>query len=138
MSYQPCLRFFKRLCEKASYKSCFNTFLSPYLCGYRKGFSTQYALSLLLEKWKKIVGNKGFASGVLMDLSKAFDTLNHGLLITKLRDYRFGKESIVLLLSYLSNCWQRTKINTSFSSWAKLLQVCHKGQFLVHYYSKFT
>ena len=43
----------------------------------------------------------------------------------------------MLLLSYLSNHWQRTKINTSFSSWTDLLKVCHKGQFLVHCYSTF-
>ena len=30
-----------------------NNFLSPYLCGYRKGFSTQLALLSLTEKWKK-------------------------------------------------------------------------------------
>ena len=35
-----------------------NTFLSPYLCGYRKGFSTQYALLSSLEKWKKSIDNK--------------------------------------------------------------------------------
>ena len=40
-----------------------NTFLSPYLCGYRKGFSTQYALLSLLEKWKKTIDNKRFAGG---------------------------------------------------------------------------
>ena len=57
-----------------------------------------------------------------MDLSKAFDTLNHELLITILHAYGFGKESLMLLLSYLSNHWQRTKINTSFSSRTELLQ----------------
>ena len=93
-----------------------NTFLSPYLCGYRKGFSTQYALLSLLEKWKKTIDNKGFAEEVLMDLSMAFDTLNHELLIAKLHAYGFGKESLMLLLSYLSNQSKRTKINTSFSS----------------------
>ena len=92
-----------------------NTFLSPYLCRYKKGFNTQYTLLSLIEKWKKTTGNKGFAGGVLMDLSKAFDTLNHQLLIAKRHAYGFGKESLMLLLSYLSNCWQRTKINTSFN-----------------------
>ena len=93
-----------------------NSFLPPYLCGYRKGFSTQYALLSRLEKWKKTIDNKGFTVGVLMHLSKAFDTLNHELLIAKLHTYGFGKESLVLLLRYLSNRWQRTKINTSFTS----------------------
>ena len=45
--------------------------LSKYLCGYRKGYNTQYALLLMVEKWKKIVDLGGFAGTVLMDLSKA-------------------------------------------------------------------
>ena len=59
-------------------------YLSTYLCGYRKGFSTQYALISLIEKWKAILDKKGYAGAVLMDLSKAFDTINHELLIAKL------------------------------------------------------
>ena len=31
----------------------------------------------MLEKWKKFIYNKGFAGGVLIDLSKSFDTINH-------------------------------------------------------------
>ena len=104
-----------------------NTFLSPYLCGYRKGFRTQYALFSLLEKWKKTIDNKRFARGVLMDLSKAVDALNHELLIVKLHAYGFGKESLMLLLSYLSNRWQRTTINTSFRSWTELIQGVPQG-----------
>ena len=54
-----------------------NNFLSPYLCGYRKSFSTQLALLSLTEKWKKVLDNKDFGGAVLMGLSKAFDTINH-------------------------------------------------------------
>ena len=59
-------------------------YLSPYLCGYRKGFSTQQALLSLLERWKNVLDKKGYGGAVLMDLSKAFDTLRHYLLIAKL------------------------------------------------------
>ena len=34
---------------------CINQFLSPYLCGYRQGFSTQQALVSLIKKWKAIL-----------------------------------------------------------------------------------
>ena len=56
-----------------------------------------------------------------MELWKAFDTLNHDLLITKLHAYGFTRESLKLIKSYLANRWQRTKINTNFSSWSELL-----------------
>ena len=69
-------------------------FLSPYLCGYRKGFNTQYALLSLIEKWKKELDNKGYAGAILMDLSKAFDAINHELLIAKLYAYGFSKDAL--------------------------------------------
>ena len=61
-----------------------NSFLTPYLFGYRKGFSTQQALLSLIEKWKIELDSKGCGGAVLMDLPKAFDTINHDFLIAKL------------------------------------------------------
>ena len=68
-----------------------NSFLTSYLCGYRKGFSTQQALLSLIEKWKIVLDSKGYGGAVLMDLSKAFDTINHDLLIAKLHAYGFSR-----------------------------------------------
>ena len=68
--------------------------LTPFLCGYRKGFSTQTALLRLVEKWKASLDKKGHAVAVLMDLSKAFDTINHELLLAKLNAYSFDKKFI--------------------------------------------
>ena len=67
-----------------------------------------------------------------MDLSKAFDTINHELLIAKLHAYGFNKESLELILDYLSNRWQRTKICDNFSSWAELLQGVPQGLFNIY------
>ena len=96
-------------------------FLSPYMCGYRKSFSTQDALLTLIEKWKKVLDNRGHGGATLMDLSKAFDTINHDLLVAKFHVYVFSKESLKLINSYLTNRWQRTKLNTGFSKWAEIL-----------------
>ena len=63
--------------------------MSPYLCGYRKRFNSKHALISLIERWRKSLDNKGYGGTVLMDLSKAFDTLNHDLLISKLDAYAF-------------------------------------------------
>ena len=65
-----------------------------------------------------------------MDLSKAFDTIKHDLLIAKLHAYGFSKESLKLLHSYLSNSWHRTKINKQFSSWQELIQGVPQGSVL--------
>ena len=96
-------------------------FLSTFLCGYRKGYNAQHASMSVLEKWRISLDNKGFGGAILMDLSKAFDTLNHELLIAKLHAYGFDIKALRLMKSHLSNRWQRTKINTSFSSWSELI-----------------
>ena len=81
-------KVFERIMHK-QISNHIETHLSPFMCGYRKGFSTQYALIALIEKWKVSLDNKGFAGAILMDLSKAFDTINHELLIAKLHAYGF-------------------------------------------------
>ena len=65
----------------------FDKKLSEHLCGYRKGYTTQYALLNLIESWKKFRDKKGYAAAVLMDLYKVFDTMNHELLVAKLHAY---------------------------------------------------
>ena len=62
------------------------SFSPPYLCGYRKGFNGHHVLISLTERWHKPLGNKGYGGEVLMDISKAFGTLNHNLLIAKLHE----------------------------------------------------
>ena len=85
-------KIFERIMDKQM-SLYVDNFLSQYLCGYRKGFSTQQALLSLIEKWKNILDKKGYGGAVLMDLSIAFDTLNHDLLIAKLHAYGFTRES---------------------------------------------
>ena len=74
-----------------------------------------------------------------MDLSKDFGTINHDLLITKLHDYWFSKESLKLIKSYLSNRWQGIKVSLSFSSWPELVlgvpQVSVLGTLLFNIYT---
>ena len=105
-------------------------FLSLYMGGYRKGFSTQQAILSLIEKWKKVIDNKGCGGAILMDLSKAFDTSNHDLSIAKLHVYGFSKESLKLIKGYLTNRWRRTKLITVFSKWTEILLGVTQGSVL--------
>ena len=70
--------------------------LSPHVCGFRKGYSTQTAVITMLEKWKLFIDNKGFAGGVLIELSKAFDMINHPLLSAKLHTYGLSKQALAM------------------------------------------
>ena len=71
--------------------------LYPYLCGFRKGYSTQDCQLVMLEKWKKALDKKQVAGALLTDLSKAFDCLNHELLIAMLEAYGFSQSSLKLI-----------------------------------------
>ena len=95
-----------------------------------KGFNTQTALCSLIEKWNQIIDIKGYGAAILMDLSKAFDTINYELLIANLHAYGFTRESPLIILSYLSDRWQHVKIDSSFSSWSKLTQGALQGSVL--------
>ena len=105
-------------------------YLSDFLCGYRQGFSKQHALIKLIKSWRQSFDSRGYSGAVLMGLSKAFDTINHEILIIKLHAYSFNKESLELILDYLSNRWEGTKICDNFSSWAELLQGVPQGSVL--------
>ena len=54
--------------------------LLPYLCGYRKVYNTQQTLLALIGKSEKNFVDKDYRGAVLIDLSKAFDALNHNFL----------------------------------------------------------
>ena len=67
----------------------------------------------MVENLKKCLDLGGLTGAILMDLSKAFDTINHELLIAKLEAYGFGVDALHIMQSYLSDRWQKRKVNTS-------------------------
>ena len=75
----------------------FNSILSPKQCGFRKGYSAQHCLLVMLEKFKES-RDKGEEFGAFFtDLSKAFDCIDHNLLITKLSWYGVTPISLKLI-----------------------------------------
>ena len=89
--------------------------LSKQLTGFRKKHSTQQCLSCMLEIWKKVLDKGGYICAIFMVLSKAFDTLNHDLLIAKLGAYGFETDALRHMKSYLTNRKQRVRVNKTFS-----------------------
>ena len=78
-------------------------------------------LLFMLEKLNKAL-DKGLYTGILLtDLSKAFDSISHDLLIAKFNSYDFSKNSLNLMNDYLSGRKQRTKIGDNFSSYREIL-----------------
>ena len=67
---------------------------------------------------------------ILMDLSKAFGTINHSLLLAKLEAYGFFMTSPKLMQSYLCNRFQKTSVNASFSGWKEIETGVPQGSIL--------
>ena len=65
-----------------------------------------------------------------MDLSKAFDSLNHELLLAKLKAYGLDPNSVTFMKSYLTNRLQRCKTNNSFSKWGVVFNGVSQGSTL--------
>ena len=84
----------------------------------------------MLDKWSKAIDNGKLAGALLTDLSKAFDCLNHELLIAKLEAYGFDQSSLSYIYSYLSDRKQRTKVINSYSSWSNIKSGVPQGSIL--------
>ena len=65
-----------------------------------------------------------------MDLTKAFDTLNHNLLVAKLNVCGLNLNAASFLKSYLANRYQRCKIGDSFSEWERIIAEVTQGSIL--------
>ena len=95
-------------------------YLYDLLCGFRKAHSIQYVLSRLLQSLEKGLDNSGLVGTILMELSKAYNSLPHDHLIVELETYGLDKPSLNLVNGYLSFRKQKKKIGASHSDWANV------------------
>ena len=73
----------------------FGNILNPSLSAYRKGYSCQHVILQLTEYWREALDNNDYVGTMAMDLSKAFDSMPHELLIAKLRAYGMSKMHVI-------------------------------------------
>ena len=135
VNYRPIsiLPTFSKIFERIIFDQINNFFqdkFSNFLCGFRKGFSTQTALVRLIQKWQNCLDNRGIIGTVLTDLSKAYDCIIHDLLLAKLKAYGFSNKSTLLLKSYLKGRKQRVKIFSTFSKWLEVYFGIPQGSIL--------
>ena len=69
----------------------------------------------MFEKWKNTLDKDGFVCAMFMDLSKAFDAMDHDLLVAKLGADSFQEDAHVFMKSYFTNRQQRVCVNSNFS-----------------------
>ena len=97
---------------------------------FRNLFSCETAVTHLIDKWAKTI-NEGHMNGVaLLDLRKAFDLIDHSILLKKLRMYKCSTNSVDWFSSYLSNRYQRTAVNGKISSQLPMTKGVPQGSIL--------
>ena len=122
-NYRPIslLSTFSKILEKVVYTRTINflnlnTVLSPSQYGFRSKFSTLHAILDITTSTFDSIENKLYTGLVLLDLAKAFDTVNHTILHNKLDHYGIRGIAKNFFQSYLSNRSQFVCINNANSS----------------------
>ena len=96
-----------------------NKLIAPHQYGFREGYSTPLALATIHNEIISNIDDKKITCAIFLDLAK-FDTVDHFILINKLRQYRIRGSPLELLKSYLSNCKQFTVVNNVRSSFCNV------------------
>jgi len=128
-NYRPIslLPSFSKIMEKIIYKrlNCFlieNNILTREQFGFREKSTTDMAIHALLNNIQLSLDKKRLVGGIFCDLQKAFDCVNHDILLEKMKYYGITGTASKLMQSYLRNRYQRTVIkeensNKLSSSW---------------------
>ena len=136
-NYRPIsvLPFVSKVFEKIIYHQLYdylqeNRLLNTYQSGFRSMHSTTTALLETTNNWSINIDN-GLLNGVLfIDLKKAFDTIDHEIILRKLANYGVDPNALQFFASYLSNRSQKCTVNGALSSASKLTCGVPKGSIL--------
>ena len=121
-NYRPItlLSVFHKIMEKLMFTRLVNfldkhSILDDNQFGFRSERSTTQASMLITDKIQRAIDNKLYSCGIFLDLSKAFDTVDHSILLAKLEHYRIRALPNEWLRSYLTNRQQFISVNNSDS-----------------------
>ena len=84
--------------------------------GFLGNHSTATALLQLYDMWLTAAENKELSAALLLDLSAAFDIVDHVILVDKLKEYNFSAEACEWFSSYLSDRKQTVQVESRFSN----------------------
>ena len=136
-NYRPIslLPIFSKILEKLMFNRLMKFFtenevLYPYQFGFRKGYSTNLALAEITQNIYENFMNKKSTCGVFLDLSKAFDTINHEILLGKLEHYGIRGIALKWFKSYLENRVQKVYTNETLSNIREVLCGVPQGSIL--------
>ena len=121
-------KIFERLYNRLIEFITENKILSELQFGFQKNKSTEQAVTSILSTSDAAKSKNNSSYCIFLDFAKAFDTVNHEILLAKLNHYGISGLSNTLLKSYLSNRTQQTEINGVLSNTGiSLNMVFHRG-----------
>ena len=85
--------------------------------GFRKNNSTINSIANFTDNIYEAINDKQLSIAIFIDFSKAFDTVNHKILLQKLSHLGIKNGALNWITSYLNNRMQRTMINNVFSNY---------------------
>ena len=107
-NYRPIstLSSFRKVFEKLIYNQLYNflkkySILYQYQFGFREEYSTEQAILEITDSLKKAMDKKLVSYGLFLDFSKAFDTINHDILLSKLYIYGIRGNALRWFENYL-------------------------------------
>jgi len=107
-----------------------NKIIPEQQSGFRKHHSTTTLLIKVVNDIYEALDNNEIVSLVMIDMSKAFDSVNHKLLLSKFKSLGFKDNTLNLLTSYFENRKQQTISNENFSDWLDSISGVPQGSVL--------
>ena len=136
-NYRPVstLPIFGKIFEKIIYERLYSFFISqnimnPQQFGFMKGHSTSHALNFSIDLIERSLANHMHVLAIFIDFSKAFDTIDHKVLLHKLWHYGIRGSAHSLLQDYLSKRTQYTNISNEESDKALVVYGVPQGSVL--------
>ena len=129
------LQFFSKIFEKIVYKYVVdflddNNILYQYQFGFRKHHSTSHAIITLVERVTKALDTGKYIVGIFFDLKKAFDTVDHSILLQKLEKYGIMGNMHKWFKSYMSFRVQFVEYNNCHSDNKQITHGVPQGSIL--------
>ena len=98
--------------------------------GFRPNHTTQDVLVSTIEDWRRALDVDKLVGSIMLDLSKAFDLVNHSILLKKLRSYGIRGSECKWFGNYLEERRQRVAIDGVYSDWSDIKRGVPQGSIL--------
>ena len=104
--------------------------VSKFQSGFRPGHSTITTLLQMCDNWYENMDNGKLAGVVFIDIRKAFDSIDHSILLKKLAYYGVSQVEFTWFQSYLANRQQQCQVNNSLSDKREIICGVPQGSIL--------